>query len=42
MLQAATILMSLGLVVWSLNWTEVLEVPIEVFWVLSLGGSVCC
>jgi hypothetical protein len=38
MLQASTILLSLGLVVWSLTWTEVLNVPIELFWVLSLGG----
>ena len=38
MLQASTLLMALGFVVWSLTWTEVLKVPIEVFWVFSLGG----
>ena len=38
MRQASMILLSLGLVVWSLNWTEVLEIPIEMFWMLSLGG----
>ena len=38
MLQASMILLSLSLVVWSLNWTGVLSVPIEMFWMLSLGG----
>jgi hypothetical protein len=38
MLQASMILLSLGLVVWSLNWTEVVAIPIEMFWMLSLGG----
>ena len=38
MLQASTVLLALALVVWSLTWTEVIEVPIEVFWILSLGG----
>ena len=38
MLQASMILLSLGLVVWSLNWTEVLDIPIEMFLMLSLGG----
>jgi hypothetical protein len=38
MLQASMVLLSLGLVVWSLNWTEVLEIPIEMFLMLSLGG----
>lgn len=38
MLQASMILLSLGLVVWSLNWTEALQIPIEMFWMLSLGG----
>ncbi len=38
MRQASMILLSLGLVVWSLNRTEVLEIPIEMFWMLSLGG----
>jgi hypothetical protein len=38
MLQASVLLLSLGLMVWSLNWTGVLEIPIEMFWMLSLGG----
>ena len=38
MIQAPVILLSLGLLVWSLNWTEVLEVPIDILWMLSLAG----
>lgn len=38
MLQASTILLALGLVIWSLTWTGVLDIPMEVFWALTIGG----
>lgn len=38
MLQASTILLALGLVIWSVTWTGVLDIPMEVFWALTIGG----
>ena len=38
MLQASTILLALGLVTWSVTLTGVFDIPIEVFWILTVGG----
>lgn len=40
MLHAALISLVLGLVVWGLNWTELVETPIQVYWILTVGGMV--
>lgn len=40
MLHAALISLVLGLVVWGLNWTELVATPIQVYWILTVGGMV--
>lgn len=38
MLHVALISLALGLVVWGLNWMGIAEMPIPIYWILTLGG----
>lgn len=37
-LNVALTCLALGLVVWGLNWTQLAEMPIQVYWVFTVGG----
>ncbi|WHZ13959.1 MAG: hypothetical protein OJF52_000794 [Nitrospira sp.] len=38
MLNAALTSLALGLVVWGLNWTELIEMPMQFYWLFTGGG----
>lgn len=38
MLSTALVFLSLGLVVFGLNWLEIVTVSIPIYWLFSLGG----
>lgn len=38
MLNAALLCLTLGLVVWGLNWTGMADVPTQIYWVFTMGG----
>jgi hypothetical protein len=38
LLNVALTCLALGLVVWSLNWTELAQMPIQIYWVFTVGG----
>jgi hypothetical protein len=38
LLNVALTCLTLGLVVWGLNWTEFAQMPIQIYWVFTVGG----
>ena len=38
MLNAALACLTLGLMVWLLNWTEMVVMPTQVYWFFTMGG----
>ncbi len=38
MLHAALICLSLGLMVWGLNWTGLADTPTMIYWLFTVGG----
>lgn len=38
MLNVALTCLALGLMVWGLNWTELAPMPVQIYWVFTVGG----
>lgn len=38
MLTVALTSLALGLVVWGLNWTELAQMPVQIYWAFTVGG----
>lgn len=38
MLNAALVCLSLGLMVWGLNWFGMAEMPTQIYWFFTMGG----
>lgn len=38
MLNAALVCLSLGLMIWGLNWSGLIEMPTQMYWFFTMGG----
>jgi hypothetical protein len=38
LLTVALTSLALGLVVWGLNWTELAQMPVQIYWAFTVGG----